>query len=312
MSIRAPLSLWGAFQACRLGWPEVTLGFLGGIGDDLLCTAPIHEWLKRGITRIWFITRHSDLYHPIDRRVRLVPEDPRYRALSARLGRPFRPLAYSQYDPATDRDTPGRGHLIAQMCRNAGLSGEVALRPRLELTARERDFAPRWSEHIAVQSSSLSAGLPMRNKQWIEGRFGELGRQLVAKGHRCVQIGAAGDPFLPGCIDLRGRTSLRETAVILAGVRLFVGIPGFLMHLARAVETPAVIVYGGREPPETTGYSANRNLASRPSCSPCWQRNRCDFGLTCQESITVSDVLAAVEQELSQPRRPLRTDVAVL
>ncbi len=58
---KARLYSWGAVQSLRLGRPDVSLGFLGGIGDDLLCTAPIEEWLRRGARRVWFFTRHPEL-----------------------------------------------------------------------------------------------------------------------------------------------------------------------------------------------------------------------------------------------------------
>lgn len=301
---KARLYSWGAIQALRLGRPEISLGFLGGIGDDLLCTAPIEEWLQRGAKRIWFFTRHPGLYPHFDARVRLVGEDPRLVQLAARLGRPLRPLGYSHYDAATDRDSPLTEHLVAAVCRNAGLSGRVRLRPHLRLRADERAAMSRWADFIAVQSSSLSASVPMQNKQW---RADHLQAVLAQFSGRLsfVQIGSPADPPLARAEDLRGRTSLRETAALLARARLFLGIPGFLMHLARAVECPAVIVYGGREPPELTGYPCNENLARHPPCAPCWQRSRCDFDHVCTGAILPADVANAVESSLDRPRGPL-------
>ena len=304
------LYAWGASQVARLGRPDISLGFFGGIGDDLLCTAAVDEWLSRGARRVWFFTRYPALYAPSDPRVRLLPEDAGHQRLALRLGRPLRSLSYSTYDAATDRDSAPREHLIATMCRQAGLTGQIRLRPHLTLTPTELDRAREWSGCIALQSSGLTAAVPMRNKQWRGDRFQAVVDQLVQRGLRVVQLGSASDPVLVGAADLRGRSSLRETAAVLAQARLFVGNVGFQMHLARAVECPAVIVYGGREPQELTGYSCNVNVAHRPPCAPCWQRNRCDF--VCMESITATDVITGVELLLSRPRGPLAEVLANL
>lgn len=300
---------WGLMQTLRLGRPEVSLGFLGGIGDDLLCTAAIHEWQKRGARRIWFFTRHPKLYR-YSSRVRLVPEDPRYRRLAEVFGQPMRPLSYSEYDPATDRDTAVTEHILADMCRRAGLRGPVALRPYLNLAPSTAVPAGAVAGALVFQSSGMSAILPMANKQWPAERMQQVADHFAGR-MPCVQLGSPGDPPLRGVTDFRGRT-LQDSAALLHHSRLFVGLVGFPMHLARAVDCPAVIVYGGREWPEYTGYCANFNIDCRPPCSPCWQRNRCDFDRRCLTQIEVSQVIAAIEQMLLRPRSPLPVDTVEL
>jgi len=306
------LMMWGAARTARLGRPDIALGFLGGIGDDLLCTAPIEEWLRRGARRIWFFTRHPELYVHYDRRVRLLPEDARYARIARRLGRPVRYLSYSTYDAATDRDDALREPVVATMCRHAGLTGRVQLRPHLTLSSEEKAAAARYEGSVVIQTSSLTASVPMPNKQWRPERFQAVAERCAARGLSCVQIGSPADPALQNVTDLRGRTGLREAAGVLSRARLFVGVVGFLMHLARAVECPGVIVYGGREPPELTGYPCNVNVAHRPSCAPCWQRRRCDFAHACMETIGADEVIAAVETVLARPRGPLTWEETVL
>ena len=193
ITAKARLYLWGLAATARLGRPDIALGFLGGIGDDLLCTAPIAEWLERGARRIWFFTRHPELYAHVDRRVRLVPEGGRWQHLASRLGRPMRPLSYSFYDPGADRDGPVREHLIADMCRRAGLKGRIRLRPHLKLGAAELARAEPWRGCVAVQSSTLTASVPMPNKQWPPERLQAV-VDLLAKDFRVVQVGSPADP----------------------------------------------------------------------------------------------------------------------
>lgn len=80
------------------------------------------------------------------------------------------------------------------------------------------------------------------------------------------------------------------------------------MHLARAVECPSVIVFGGREAPWQTGYICNSNLYSAVPCAPCWLSNNCDFDRQCMSSISVADVVSAIRQMLEKPRNPLAVE----
>ena len=307
---RLQLWLWAATTLLKHGRPDIVVSFLGGLGDDLLCTIPIHEWLQRGAKRIWFVSRHPELYR-FDSRVRVLPENPAFFVLVRRLKREPRFLSYSEFDATSDRDTPPHRHIAAEMCARAGLTGRVALRPYLALTDAELVGASHASGALVVQAAGLDAAAPMKNKQWPASRMQSVVDRFASR-MPVIQIGSAQDPVLAGALDLRGKTSLRESAALLARARLFVGIAGFPMHLARAVDCPSVIVYGGREPPHATGYSCNQNVTSTPACSPCWQRNRCDFDRVCLEGIAAEDVIAAIERALSTPRSPLPVDYAEL
>jgi ADP-heptose:LPS heptosyltransferase len=197
------------------------------------------------------------------------------------------------------------------MCARAGLRGSVTLRPHWQVTETERTAAEPWHDHIAIQTSTLVAHVPMANKQWPVDRFQAIVDHFSSR-LKFVQLGSRDDPPLRGAADLRGQTSLRETAAVLHVVRAFVGLVGFLMHVARAVECPAVIVYGGRELPELTGYPCNINVTQHPACAPCWQRSRCDYAHVCMEALPAAAVIAALESLLARARGPLEVATAEL
>lgn len=301
---RPRLWLWGAARFARLRRPDVAFGFLGGLGDELLCSAPLVEWERRGARNLWLMSSHPEFFQGLSARAHILPNDPRYPHLAAKLGRDFRFLSYSTYEPATDRDPPPPRHLIAEMCRRAGLTGPVRLRPHLKLEPAELAAATEWRDCVAIHTSTLNALVPMPNKQWPVARFQTVVDRL-SPSLRFVQIGSPGDPLLRGVNDQRGRTTLRQTAAILHHTRAQLGLVGFLMHLARAVECPSVIIYGGRETPELSGYPCNVNLTRRPACSPCWQRARCDHDRMCLTDISADEVVVALETILARPRAPL-------
>lgn len=298
---RLRLWTWSAKQLLMNGRPDVALAFLGGLGDELLCSAPLEEWRRRGARNVWLMTKNPALFQREVAPARILPNDPRYPRVSARLGCEFRYLSYSAYDEANDRDSVPPRHLIAEMCHRAGITGAIQLRPYWRISPTERTSAERWNGYIAIQTSTLNAHVPMANKQWPTTRFQEVVDRFSHR-KKFVQIGSANDPRLRGVEDLCGKTSLRESAAILHQSQLFVGLVGFLMHLARAVDCPAVIIYGGRETPDLTGYPCNLNITRNAPCAPCWQRNRCAFDRRCTDAIASDEVGDAIENLLSKPR----------
>jgi ADP-heptose:LPS heptosyltransferase len=181
------------------------------------------------------------------------------------------------------------------------------LRPYLNLTSKEKSEGAWAKDRIVIQSSGMAGRFPMRNKQWFPERFQAVVDQL-RNDFEFVQLGSTSDPALENVTDLRGKTTIRQTAGILHNARLYIGIAGFPMHLARAVECPGVIVYGGREAPWQTGYSCNINLYTALSCSPCWRWNTCDIGHKCMTDISADHVVQAAKELVERPRNSLAVD----
>jgi ADP-heptose:LPS heptosyltransferase len=149
----------------------------------------------------------------------------------------------------------------------------------------------------------------MKNKEWLPDRLQQVVHALRGE-YTLVQLGSPTDPPLDGCLDLRGKTSIRESASIIANSRIFLGQVGFLMHLTRAVDRPAVIIFGGRELPWQSGYSCNTNLVRQLPCSPCWRSSSCinEVERACMRRITVEEVVAAVRARVITADEPLVED----
>lgn len=69
---------------------------------------------------------------------------------------------------------------------------------------------------------------------------------LVVRGLKIpyVQIGAKTDKYCKGAIDLRGILSFTETAYVMNNAKAAIVIDSFPSHLAAAVNTPAIVLYG--------------------------------------------------------------------
>jgi hypothetical protein len=308
---------WRLDRATRREFPCIETAIYYGIslGDNLLCTAVAREWHARHGGQIAILTPTPEFFafnphvhsvHPFN-----VNRLHSLNRLGVRVIRPDYALPSS--DP--DCDIPPRSHLIADMCATAGLTGRVALKPEIFFSAAELESNPSPAVHarpkVAIMSGGATAAIPMLNKDWPVERWQrviELGRS------RCdfVQLGSSHDNALFGAQDMRGRTTLRETAVFLKTCSAFVGQVGLLMHLARAVDCPSVIVFGGREHPRQSGYCCNENLYSPVACAPCWRRNGCEHGRMCLDAITPLQVWTALERILGRTRAPLLTEEITL
>jgi hypothetical protein len=306
------------FTAARAPLPRFLLFFGFAPGDDLLCTAVLRELRGRGRSSLMMVSNHLELFignddpayvRPLWRRYSMYDSTVSICRRFARIcGCEFTRVEYAP--PAdVDRRRPPSRHVIAEMCARAGITGPVSIRPYLFLTDEERRWAEWARGKIVIQSGGMSARHPAQNKQWFPERFQAV-VNLLQEDVEFVQLGSIEDPPLANAKDLRGATTMRQSASVLYQARLHVGHEGFLMHLARAVECPSVIIFGGRVAPHQIGYTCNLNLYSALPCAPCWQTNSCDFGRQCMKDISAADVVAAIRQMLERPRGPLAVDVA--
>ncbi|MEN3338553.1 MAG: heptosyltransferase [Acidobacteriota bacterium] len=147
-------------------------------------------------------------------------------------------------------------------------------------------------------------------KQWPPARFAEVGRRLIETGATVVLTGSPADRVLidqvtadlppSGVIDVAAELGLVELAAILQRLDLLVTGDTGPMHLAAAVGTPVVAVFGPSDPARyaPTGPKDHIVRVDLP-CSPCNRIRlppaRC-IGHTpdCLSSISADRVLAAV------------------
>ena len=288
----------------KYGLPSHVIQFGEALGDDLLCTAVARELKRRGARRLWMMSNHKILFQGNRDIDAVVDGNQAYLRIARRFLARTMSLSYHTHDFTNDTSAPLQNHIITSLCMNAGLRGPIDLRPWLTLSTCENSNGRRADRQIAIQSSIASARFPMLNKEWDPVRFQEV-VEVLSERFNFVQIGSPSDPAMRGAIDLRGKTSIRETAAIIKRSIFFIGLEGFLAHLARAVDTRAVVVYGGRSSPLKTGYPCNENVVNQPECSPCLRWSACDFGHRCMKDIHPQHVIAAVDRLVSRLASPL-------
>jgi heptosyltransferase-2 len=127
----------------------------------------------------------------------------------------------------------------------------------------------------------------------------------MARGLRVALFGSGNDrpvtaeiaALAPGVLDLAGQTSLTDVIDLIAAARVAVSNDSGLMHVAAAVGTPIVGVYGSTSPDNTPPLAERRELVWLGlDCSPCHQKV-CPLGhLDCLNRLDVARVLAAVDR----------------
>jgi ADP-heptose:LPS heptosyltransferase len=106
-----------------------------------------------------------------------------------------------------------------------------------------------------------------------------------------------------GLINLVGRTSLREVIGVIQRARLAVGPDTGLMHIAAAVQTPVISLWGATSPQRTGPYGfADLVIQGTAPCVPC-ERRKCSIGRVCMRSITVDQIGCKIRNALDRNKR---------
>jgi len=131
--------------------------------------------------------------------------------------------------------------------RPAGTEPELAVRNEDE--RRVNELLPALSGRSFVV---LHPGASVAEKRWPAGGFGPLARELLGRGYSVVVTGSAKEGELtrrvcglaPGAVDLAGRTDLSALVALVARADLLVSNDTGPAHLAYALRTPSVTLFG--------------------------------------------------------------------
>jgi len=178
---------------------------------------------------------------------------------------------------------------------NSGRSNQLQ-RPWFGLNpGAEYGPAKRWpAERFAAAAAAL---VKQTNCRWLI--FGASADRDLAESIAAAIRGTVGDP--QSAVNLAGKTSLGELAAALKLCALLLTNDTGPMHLASAVGTPVVVLFGSTSP-ELTGpwpSARVRILRAGVPCSPCFRR-QCPIDLRCLTSIEPSSVVKAISELVNQ------------
>ena len=226
-------------------------------------------------------------------------------ALAVRLlGRPYRARKWiaDRYHEAVER-LAGRELPRAPMWLHVPASGREEA-GRVLAEAGLRDGEP---------FAAMAPGAMWGTKRWPEERFAELALRCVASGMRVVWTGSPAERALtgglarrtPGSIDLGGRLTVAGLVGVLERARAVVSNDSGPMHVARALRTPTLAIFGSTDPGQFD-FRGHGLLYAGVPCAPCslYGRRRCPRRhFDCMLSLSVERAWASLQALLNGPER---------
>ena len=150
-------------------------------------------------------------------------------------------------------------------------------------------------------------------KRWPAEKFAALARELNRSPDSLLLLfGTSADqqaaaeikgacPDKDRVMDLTGRTTLAQAMGLISRCHAFVTNDSGLMHVAAALATPTVAIFGSTNPVTTGPFSVKSSVVrSDLACSPCLETHCPKRHFLCMENISVDDVLHGVRHHLAR------------
>ncbi len=204
-----------------------------------------------------------------------------------------------------------------------GIKAEYSY-PYIYLTLDERLQARKFLQDMKRPILGINPGATYGSaKRWLPERFAEIvnwfisdtgGSAIIFGGESEVDI--ADEIFkkaIPefrtsnSLVSIAGKTSLRELISLISECDVFLTNDSGPLHIAYAVGTPIVALFGSTDPELTgppPGSNGNSNVIITPDipCSPCFERTCKNNDMSCMYAITSDDVYYGIKKVL--PDKP--------
>lgn len=233
------------------------------------------------------------------------------RRIGPSFHREFAHLAYSEVAGERNKNR----HAVDEnldVIRHLGLpcDGEIAFPVKFPSAGRDE---PR--PRVAVLPASR-----WPSKNWPAACFADtLSRISKRRNISVFLIGRASDRGLcsevadrmgDGAVNLAGEMALAQTGGLLREMDLLIANDSGPVHMAAAVRTPSLVVFGPTDPTRTGPYGdVHRVVTASLPCSPCFSRTCGQPGIPCLSGVTPERV-AEVALEMLSPEAGVPTSAS--
>ena len=176
-----------------------------------------------------------------------------------------------------------------------------------------RDSAERLNISLEAEIVALIPGAEYGPaKRWPAAYYAELASRLVGVGLQVWILGSEKERELgdvvsasanhPNVINLCGKTSLVDVIDLLSIAKVAVTNDTGLLHVAAAVKTHVIGIYGSSSPEFTPPLTRTKDVFYLGlGCSPCFSRE-CPLGhFRCMREILVDEICSSVITVLGGP-----------
>jgi lipopolysaccharide heptosyltransferase I len=154
----------------------------------------------------------------------------------------------------------------------------------------------------------INPGAAWPNKRWPPERFGEVAAFLrEVRGLSSVVLWGPGERPLAesivgasaGAARLAPATTLVDLLELSRAASLMVSGDTGPLHIAAAVSTPIVALFGPTDPARNGPWSTGDTVVSRYAACGCHYQRRCHQRSWCLGDVPVAEVTAAIQQRFS-------------
>jgi lipopolysaccharide heptosyltransferase I len=222
----------------------------------------------------------------------------------------------------TDAYDPGRGGLFDPRETRHVVDINLGLLSVLGIKATTREFPIEDIDSDAARSvrqqtggryALLNPGAAWPNKRWPPARLAAIAIALRARhGLMSVVLWGPGEETLAaevvasadGAAVVSPRTSIADLVALARRAALMVSGDTGPTHIAAALGTPIVGIYGPTRPARNGPMSPRDITVSRDSVCQCHHLRRCKLDRMCLLDIEVAEVVDAVERRLAVEAQP--------
>ena len=217
----------------------------------------------------------------------------------------------------TDAHDPGRGGLYDPRETRHVVDINLGLLTLLGITAARADFPidepPSAAARVVREQTGgryalVNPGAAWPNKRWPPERLAAVANQLRER-HRLTSVvlwGPGEEPLAAavaatakGAAIVSPSTTIADLAALARGAALMVSGDTGPTHIAAALGTPIVGIYGPTRPARNGPLSPLDITVSRDAVCQCHHLRRCRLDRMCLLDIEVADVIAAVDRRLA-------------
>lgn len=189
-----------------------------------------------------------------------------------------------------------------------------------QTTQEERSSAQQLLARRGIDARTpyvvLAPSAGWSGKQWPLDRWSHVVRTVSDRGYLPLLVGGAQDIALVAevlrgrestGISLAGQTTLLQLAALIEAAKLWIGSDSGGLHLAAAVGTPTLSLFGPTPPkkwaPRGDQHKALRAVTGCPHCIPWHPRASCAEGGRCMQLISVDEVCQSLCSMLEERNR---------
>ena len=212
----------------------------------------------------------------------------------------------------SDTHDAGGGHVVARnlrLLRAVGVEDETI---RFPLADPPSAALVELRERLGGRPFALlNAGAAWPNKRWPPERFGQLAAFLrEACALEPVVLWGPGEEVLAaqvvaassGTAHEAPRTSVTDIVALSRAAALVISGDTGPLHIATAVGTPTVSLFGPTDPVRNGPFDAADLAVSRFETCGCHYARRCHQAQWCLDSVQVAEVCAAIQRRLAEAR----------